>query len=264
LRYGKPDETGKPSQKLSFGLVMLAALASGALFGLILKGAWGTGLSAAFAVNAALEWIDVPEVVFLKALELVVVPLVLVSIIRSFLKVGMNRESGKSGIRVLAILLLTVTVSGAIGYSFVGWFRLDPSALKLTSTAANQPTTILQTLQSIVPNNLFRALSSNSALPIVFLGILIAAAAIAVKKENAAYGQKFEAAIEIAYEIIGTIVDFIIKFTPYGVLSMVSVQVAVNDWGVFSTLGGFIGAFYAGIAAIAALPPVADLTLSDK
>ena len=108
LRYGKPDETGKSSQKLSFGLVMLAALASGGLFGLILKGVWGTGLSAAFAVNAALEWIDLPEVVFLKALELVVVPLVLVSIIRSFLKVGMNRESGKNGIRVLAILLFTV------------------------------------------------------------------------------------------------------------------------------------------------------------
>ncbi|MDR1600079.1 MAG: cation:dicarboxylase symporter family transporter [Oscillospiraceae bacterium] len=252
LRYGKPGEDGKPSKKVSFGVVMLTALAFGALFGVTLKGVWGLGVSAAFGVNAALEWVDILEVVFLKALELIIVPLVLVSIIRSFLKVGMNREAGKSGGRVLLVLLGTVAASGAIGYALVRLFRLDPSALKLTSAAANTPTSIIETIEGIVPNNLFRALSSNSALPVVFLGILIAAAAIAVKRYNEDFAAKFATGIEIAYEIIGTIVDFVIKFTPFGILSMVSVQVATNDWSVFATLGGFIGAFYAGIAAIAA------------
>jgi L-cystine uptake protein TcyP (sodium:dicarboxylate symporter family) len=253
FRYGKPGEDGKPAKKTGFGVVMLASLALGALFGIILKGVWGLGVYPAFGVNAALEWIDILEVVFLKALELVIVPLVLVSIIRSFVKAGMNRESGKSGFRVLAVLLFTVAASSAIAYLSVRVFRLDPSALKLTSTAANQPTSIIQTIQSIVPNNLFKALSSNSALPIVFLGVLIAASAIAVRKYNKEFIDKFETAVEIAYEIIGTIVDFVIKFTPYGILSMVSVQVTINDWSVFTTLGGFIAAFYAGIAAIAAL-----------
>lgn len=253
LRYGKPGGDGKPSKKAGFSIVMLASLVLGALFGIILKGIWGLGVYPAFGVNAALQWIDIPEAVFLKALELVIVPLVLVSIIRSFIKAGMNRESGRNGARVLAILLFTVAASSAIAYLAVRVFRLDPSALKLTSTAANQPTGIIETIQNIVPNNLFKALSSNSALPVVFLGILIAASAIAVRKYNKEFIAKFETAVEIAYEIIGTIVDFIIKFTPYGILSMVSVQVAINDWSVFITLGGFIAAFYAGIAAIALL-----------
>ncbi|MDR2506304.1 MAG: cation:dicarboxylase symporter family transporter [Oscillospiraceae bacterium] len=250
LRYGKIAENGKPEKKLSFGIVMLISLAFGALFGILLKGIWGLSVDGAFGVNAALEWIDIPEKIFLKALELLVVPLVLVSIVRSFLKVGVNKESGKAGGRVLGVLLVTVAISGAIGYFCVWLFKLNPSQLALTSAAANEPTTIIDTILGVVPNNFFRALTTNGALPIVFLGILIAASAISVRKYNEKLIEKFETGIEIGYEIIGTIVDFVIQFTPYGILSMVAVQVAVNDWTVFLTLGTFIGAFYVGIAAI--------------
>jgi L-cystine uptake protein TcyP (sodium:dicarboxylate symporter family) len=251
LRLGKHGEDGK-RKKLPFGIIMLIALAIGTAFGLILKGVWGMGVYPAFGVNAALEWINIPAALFLQALELIVVPLVLVSIIRSFLKVGVGKEAAKGGV-ILAVLLVTVAASAAIGYFMVKLFGLDPTNLQLTSIAANKPTTIIETIHGIVPNNFVKALSSNTALPVVFLGVLIAAAALAVKKYNEEYGLMFEKGIEIAYEIIGTIVDFIIMFTPFAVLSLVSVQISINDWSVFLTLGGFIGAFYTGIALIAVM-----------
>jgi L-cystine uptake protein TcyP (sodium:dicarboxylate symporter family) len=51
--------------------------------------------------------------------------------------------------------------------------------------------------------------------------------------------------------VIGTIVDFVIEFTPFGILSLVTVNIATNDWSLFISLGKFIAAFYAGAAGIA-------------
>ncbi|MDR1093370.1 MAG: cation:dicarboxylase symporter family transporter [Clostridiales bacterium] len=253
LRVGKRGEDGK-RKKISFGLVMLAALVFGTVFGLFLKLLWSSDIYLAFGVNAALEWVNIVQELFLAALQLVVVPLVIVSIIRAFVKVGASKDAARGGLWIMAALLFTVAVSGAVGYFAVKLFGLNASGLgDPVEKIGNTPTTIINTVTGIVPTNFFKALTSNNALPIVFLGILIAAAIVMVKKYDKEKAVKAQNAIEVLYEIVGTVVDIVIKFTPYGILSMVAVQIAINDWSVFVTLGGFIAAFYAGIAVIAAL-----------
>ncbi|MDR0710172.1 MAG: cation:dicarboxylase symporter family transporter [Spirochaetaceae bacterium] len=240
--------------RLNFGLILLAALLCGVIFGYLLKRIWNAGLvDAAVAVNYSLEWIDILQSAFLSALELLIVPLVLVSIIRSLLKAGSGSEASKSAVTILAVLLGTCALAALTGYGMVRVFGIGAADFTFARPTALIPTSVIRTIKSIVPSNLFGAISRNSVLPVVFLAALIGAAALAVKKSIPEYGAKLETAVEIAYERVGTVVDFVIAFTPFGILSLVTVNIATNDWTLLVSLGKFIGAFYAGSAIVAAI-----------
>jgi L-cystine uptake protein TcyP (sodium:dicarboxylate symporter family) len=255
LRKTEFEIPGKGKKtRLNFGLVLLTALLLGVLFGYILKLIWNTGLvDAAVAVNYSLEWIDILQSVFLSALELLIVPLVLVSIIRSLLKAGSGTDASKSAITILTVLLGTCALAALTGYGMVRLFGIGAADFTFARPTALTPTSVIRTIKSIVPPNLFGAISRNSVLPVVFLAALIGAAALVVKKSIPEYGAKLETAVEIAYELVGTVVDFVIAFTPFGILSLVTVNIATNDWTLLVSLGKFIGAFYAGAAIVAAI-----------
>jgi L-cystine uptake protein TcyP (sodium:dicarboxylate symporter family) len=239
-------------KKLNFGFVMLASLILGSIFGYLLKLVWMSGLvDVAVAVNYSLEWIDIVQSLFLSALEMLVVPLVMVSIVRSLLKAGTGSETKKNAVSIITTLLTTCAVAAAIGYAMVWLFGIRAGDFAFARPTSLTPTSIIRTIKSVVPPNMVGALSKNSILPVVFLAALIGAAAIAVKKAIPEYGAKLETAVEIAYKVIGTIVDFVIAFTPFGILSLVTVNIATNDWRLFISLGKFIVAFYAGAVGIA-------------
>jgi L-cystine uptake protein TcyP (sodium:dicarboxylate symporter family) len=132
-------------------------------------------------------------------------------------------------------------------------FGIGAADFTFARPTALTPTSVIRTIKSIVPSNLFGAVSRNSVLPVVFLAALTGSAALAVKKSIPEYGAKLETAVEIAHELVGTVVGFIIAFTPFGILSLVTVNIAANDWTLLISLGKFIGAFYAGAAIVAAI-----------
>lgn len=256
---------GTKKIRLNFGLILLAALLCGVIFGYLLKLIWNAGLvDAAVAVNYSLEWIDILQSVFLSALELLIVPLVLVSIIRSLLKAGSGSDASKSAAAILAVLLGTCALAALTGYGMVRLFGIGAADFTFARPTALTPTSVIRTIKSIVPSNLFGAVSRNAVLPVVFLAALIGAAALAVKKSIPEYGAKIETAVEIAYELVGTVVDFVIAFTPFGILSLVTVNIAANDWTLLVSLGKFIAAFYAGAAIVAAMHVVILLVFRVK
>ncbi|MDR1095204.1 MAG: cation:dicarboxylase symporter family transporter, partial [Spirochaetaceae bacterium] len=239
---------------MNFGLILLSALFFGVIFGYILKLIWNSGLvDVAVAVNYSLEWIDILQSVFLSALELLIVPLVLVSIIRSLLKAGSGADASKSAATILAVLLGTCALAALTGYCVVRLFGIGAADFTFARPTALTPTSIIRTVKSIVPSNLFNAIGRNSVLPVVFLAAIFGAAALTVKKTIPEYGSKLETAVEIAYKLIGTVVDFVVDFTPFGILSLVTVNIATNDWTLLVSLGKFIVAFYAGAVIVAAI-----------
>jgi L-cystine uptake protein TcyP (sodium:dicarboxylate symporter family) len=243
---------GAKKIRLNFGLILLAALLGGVIFGYLLKLIWNSGVvDAAVAVNYSLEWIDILQSVFLSALELLIVPLVLTSIIRSLLKAGSGSDASRSAAAILVVLLGTCALAALTGYGMVRLFGIGAADFTFARPTALTPTNVIRTIKSIVPSNLFGAVSRNSVLPVVFLAALIGSAALAVKKSIPDYGAKLETAVEIAYELVGTVVDFVIAFTPFGILSLVTVNIATNDWTLLVSLGKFIGAFYAGSVIVA-------------
>ena len=241
---------GKDGRTLNSGMIVLVALILGVVNGLILRGIFTASIvDVAWGVNDALEWIDVLQTVFLNSFQILIIPLILISIVRSMLKAGSGAQTGKSAVRVLGTLIVTVAISAAIGYAMIAIFPIQVDYGSIIPTR-KEPTTLVQTVVDLVPTNFFSAISSNKALPIVFLSFIIGLSTLTVRKERPEIAEKVELIAEIGYEVVGTIVDFVIAFMPIGVLGIVTVNISINDWSILKTYGWFIVAFLCGSALV--------------
>lgn len=246
----KKVKWGKKGFRLDSSFIVLGALILGVIDALVLRALFAnTHVDIAWGVNDSLEWIDAVQQLYLQAFEILLVPLILISIVRSMVKAGSGKQTGKNAVVIIATLLITVAISAAIGYAMVALFPIQVDFSKVIPTR-KEPTTLISTFKGLIPSNFFSAISSNKALPIVFLSFIIGLSAITVKKYRPEIGEKVETIAEVGYEVVGTIVDFVIYLLPVGTLAIVTVNIATNDWTILATFGWFIVAFLVGSALI--------------
>jgi L-cystine uptake protein TcyP (sodium:dicarboxylate symporter family) len=235
--------------KLGFTARVGLALALGVVFGIVLQLIFGaeTPDGAGALIK---KWINIVGSLFTKSLQLIVVPLVLVSIINAITKLTSSGEGFRKAGRIIAFLLVTTVVSTIFTIIVVRIFNLSADHLIGYTPSTSTPTDVAATILNLVPNNLFAAFSSNSVLPVVFAAGLIGFAYLAVKKENPEMGARFEAFLKTAYALVLKMVHFIIKFTPYGVLAIITVRVASGSAQFIIQLGLVIAASFVAMLAI--------------
>jgi L-cystine uptake protein TcyP (sodium:dicarboxylate symporter family) len=229
--------------KLGFTARVGAALVIGIVFGVVLQLIFGAG-TAAGAGASIKKWINIVGSLFTKSLQLIVVPLVLVSIVNAITKLTGSGEGFKKAGRIIGFLLVTTAVSTVFTIIVVRLFNLSANNLIEYTESASKPADVAATIINLVPNNLFAALSSNSVLPVVFVAALLGFAYLAVKKEYAGLGARFESFLETAYALVMKVVHFVIGFTPYGVLAIITVRIASGSWQFVVQLGLVIAASF--------------------
>jgi len=239
-------------KKSSFTVRVLAALGLGAIFGSVLQAIFGADSS---VTKEVIKWSGIIGSGFTKSLQFIIVPLILLSIISAITKIQTGAKAFKTSGKILAILLITTTISGLIGFLAVQVFGLDASALvqSVSSTKSGEslkPTDIPTSILNIIPSNIFSALTANSALPIVFIGVIIGFAILTIKKQDLSLGQKYVNVVDNANLLIMTITDFVIELTPYGVLALISKVTAVNKPETIINLLMFVVACFAALIAV--------------
>lgn len=234
---------------VAFTLRILTGLGLGLVYGAGLQLIFGKGGDA--AVQAA-SWFGIVGSGFTKALQLLIVPLVLVSIIHALTRIGQGGKAAKTSLRIIGILLATTAISALVGFLAVHVFRLDASALVsgITQPADRTPTDIPTSVLNIIPNNLFSVLTANAALPVVFVAVLLGFAIRTIKSENPALGEKLAGIVDGANELVMTITDFIIRLTPYGVLALIARVTSVSDFAAVLSLLSFVLASFAALIAV--------------
>lgn len=230
---------------VTFTLRILIGLGLGLIFGAGLQLIFGKGSDVA-AQSAS--WFGIVGSAFTKSLQLLIVPLVLVSITHALTRIGEGGKAAKTSLRIIAILLATTAISALVGFFTVHVFKLDASSLvsSITQPTDRTPTDIPTSILNIIPNNLFAALSGNSALPVVFVAVLLGFAIRVIRKETPELGEKLVKLVEGANELVITITDFIIQFTPYAVLALIARVASLSDFaGVLSLLTFVLASFTA-------------------
>jgi L-cystine uptake protein TcyP (sodium:dicarboxylate symporter family) len=222
--------------KLGFTARVGAALVIGIAFGVVLQLIFGAE-TASGAGSLIKKWINIVGSLFTKSLQLIVVPLVLVSIVNAITKLTNSAQGVKKAGRIIGFLLVTTAVSAVFSIIVVRLFNLSAEHLIEYKEAASKPADVAATLLNLVPNNLFAALSSNSVLPVVFIAALLGFAYLTVKKDYAVLGARFESFLETVYALVLKAVHFIIDFTPYGVLAIITVRVASGSGSFILQLG---------------------------
>ncbi len=205
------------------------------LIGMVLGLAWGLSAESLGLLEFTSDWIKPFGDIFIRALKLIAVPLVIVSLIDGVSNLSDVAKLSRLGGKTIALYLSTTVVAVAIGLisvnllqpgKFLSEERRDQlrteyaSQLNLSSVNEEKDESPLQVVVDIVPENLFSSLSDNiNMLQVIFFAILFGVAMILSPKEKVATVKSF---FDGANAVILSIVDIIMKYAPVGVFALLA------------------------------------------
>jgi len=215
---------------------VLIAMALGALTGAVF------GEPAA----ARLGWIGD---LFMKLLRMIIVPLVLTSIISGVASVGGGRALGRLFSKTMGYYMLSSLLAAIAGLALVNLIRPGDNA---NMTAAVQeelpelatPSSPVELLVDIVPENVFQAAATADMLAIIFFCIVFGASITALPDKSRTLLTEL---IEALFETMMRLTSGIIKFLPIGVFALITRMVGTTGFESFKPLALYAGTIFSGL-----------------
>ena len=245
---------------------VLAGLCLGVVFGLALHLVYGTGST---VLQESVQWFNLVGKGYVKLLQMVVMPLVFVSILGAVIKLHDAGSLGKISFIGIGTLLVTTAIAAFVGVVVTNAFGLTAAGL----VQGAQETERLNAIQtdyvgqvtnlqvpdlflSFIPTNPFAELTGahpTSIISVVIFAVFLGIAGLNLIKADAEKGQKLLAAIEIMQAWVMKLVRLIMMLTPYGVFALMTNIVANSKLADILNLGGFLVASYIGLGIMFAV-----------
>jgi Na+/H+-dicarboxylate symporter len=175
------------------------------------------------------QYISWMGVIFLRGLNMVVIPLVLSSIISGVASIGGGSNLGRIGFKTISFYIVTSLIAILTGLFLVNLFKPGVGAnlgtaetIQSLPPASNSASDILI---RTIPDNIFDAMANGQILPVIFFAILFGFFITQIQSEKQEILTRF---FDSIFEVMMKITMFIIKFTPLGVFAIVSKEVAKN------------------------------------
>ncbi|NJO88078.1 MAG: dicarboxylate/amino acid:cation symporter [Chloroflexia bacterium] len=177
--------------------------------------------------NAYLPYVSWMGELFMRALRMIIVPLILTSIISGVANIGTADNLGRLGLKTMLYYMITSTLAILIGLFFVSIIKPGVGVdigLKSTIESFNtESVSFSDTLMQIVPTNIFESFVDGHMLSIIFFSILFGFFITRVADKFRIFLTNF---FNSSFEVMMKLTNFIIRFTPLGILGIVAVVVA--------------------------------------
>ncbi|MEA3478657.1 MAG: dicarboxylate/amino acid:cation symporter [Bacteroidota bacterium] len=195
---------------------ILIALILAVLFGIFLK--------------EYVSWVSWMGDIFLRALKMIIIPLVLSSIISGVTNIGNAENLGRLGLKTILYYVLTSTFAIITGLILVNIFRPGVGADLNLEQAVNLEVTsqsLGDVLIRIIPDNIVDAFSNNTQmLSVIFFAILFGFFITRISKKSNQMMTDFFNAI---FEVMMKVTLFVIRFTPFGIFGLVAKTISEQD-----------------------------------
>lgn len=212
------------NKKMSLSTKIMIGMALGLLVGVLIKALPSSPWVSHYLVNGLF---DVVGKIFINLLEMIVVPIVFVSLVCGTAGMGDGEKLGKIGIKVFSIFVLTTAIAASLGLFFAHFFHVGSQMhvnFSSNYTVAASPG-FKQMLIDLVPSNPFQALSSGNLLQVIVFAILIGAA----MSFSGEAGKKLLQIFEVANQVLMNLIMIIMRLAPIAVFCLIA--------EVFATLG---------------------------
>ena len=200
------------------------------------------------------DWIYPWGKLFIRLLQLIAVPLIIITLIKGLIGLKDIAAFSRMGGRAIIFYTLTSIIAVSVGLSMgllvkpgnlVDKTKIEHIQDAYQTAAVEKEEIALQTknqgplafINDIVPNNVFDAATDNSKmLQVIFFAIFFGVAALTISQD------KIKPVVDLfnsLNDIVLRMVDYIIRFAPYGVVALMAGLVAdfKGDVSVFSALG---------------------------
>lgn len=174
--------------------------------------------------------------VFLRAIRMLVVPLVFISLVNGAANIGDLNKLGRIGGKTLLFYMFTtaVAISLALGLASI----VDPGTGADLSRVVEQEVTveesipIVQVLIDMVPKNPISAMAQANMLQIIVFALLIGIGLSSLGEKVELVTKFFEQANELMMKIVG----FIMLLAPFGVFGLIARTFATEGYSAFIPL----------------------------
>ncbi|HHC5969478.1 TPA: L-cystine transporter [Staphylococcus aureus] len=244
---------------ISFAKRVFTALGIGIVFGVLLHLVYGTHSN---VITSTSDWFNIVGQGYVALLQMIVMPLIFISIVAAFTKIQIGEKFAKIGSLIFIFLIGTVTIAAIVGVVYALVFGLDASTINLGnaeqargSEIAKQAKdltahTLPQQILELSPKNPFLDFTgqrATSTIAVVIFASFIGFAYLRVARKQPDHGELLKRAIDAIYSLVMAIVTFVLRLTPYGVLAIMANTLSTSDFGAIWTLGKFLIASYAAL-----------------
>ena len=198
-------------------------------------GALALGLLFAFVWPEATPAVQFMGDLFVRAIRMLVVPIVLVTIASGITFLGDPKRIGGLGGRTIGLFALTTGIAVSVGMVVASIVRPGQGAPlgRAAPHALGDPPTPYEQLINIVPTNIVDALAKGDMLAIIFVAILLGIGTLIAGEA----GRPFAAFLQSASTVLLKIVGIVMEVTPFGVFALIANAVAANGAAVFVNVG---------------------------
>ena len=243
----------------TFTVRVFTGLGLGVLLGAAVQAFYGAGSPVIAGTN---EYIDIVGSGYVKLLQMIIMPLIMVSIISAILKLKDASSLGKISALTIGTLLITTTIAAALGILMAKLFGL--TAVGLTSSAAEvargvqlqgsletaKALSLPKLLVSFVPTNPFLDMTGarkTSTIAVVVFSIFIGISATGIAAKKPEIFASFESFMKVAHAVVMRMVTLVLRLTPYGVFALMFEVVASSSYTDILKLINFVVASYSAL-----------------
>lgn len=244
---------------VSFTKRVFTALGLGVVLGAAFQGVYGTGVQIIMDTN---EYLGIVGSGYVKLLQMIVMPLIMVSIIQAVLKLRNASSLGKISALTIGTLMATTAVAATIGILMAKLYGL--TAVGLTSSAAEvargaylegklataQEISLPKMILSFIPENPFLDMTgvrNTSTIAVVLFSIFIGVAATGIAGKQPDVFESFSRFIHVAHAIVMRMVTLVLRLTPFGVFALITQVLAKSSLQDILNLIGFVAASYSAL-----------------
>lgn len=183
-----------------------------------------------YFVPTAVVYVSWMGDIFLRALKMVIIPLIFSSIISGVTSMGEGKNLGRLGLKTLSYYLATSTLAILTGLIIVNLVKpgvgVDLGFSQSVEGLADKAGSVKDILYRLIPENIVDAMAQGTILSVIFFAILFGYFITTVDNK---YKESLTTFFNAIFEVMMKITLFIIKFTPLGIFGIVAKEVARNS-----------------------------------
>lgn len=235
--------------KLKLHWQILIALIAGVLFA---RSAGWLGFE-----NFVVDQVAIIGEIFLRALRMIIVPLIVASIVSGVTGIGSAENFGRMSAKTFTYYVITSLIAIVTGLFLVNLIQPGVGAdLTLQSRPEGIEGNISQlkdTLMNIIPTNPFAAMVKGEILPTIFFSLLFG---FFITKAPEQHKKSLTNLFQAFFEVMMKLTHFIILFAPIGIFALIAKIVVQTGMDIFIPLASYVATVVLALAihALVTLP----------
>lgn len=208
----------------------------------------GTGLISQPLSNTLSNWLNLPGEIFMKLIQMVMVPLIFASII-SGLASNVSDNIKSFGLWLLLYFVFTTVVAIVIGVimsflfnpgdyvSALGGFSGDTTIIEAAKKSDSLAINIPKSISNLIPVNPLESILQGEMLSIVIFTVIIGISITQLESKHSSPIIRF---IEAIQKICMIVVGWAMRLVPFAVFGLMAALLAKTGIGIFKGLGYYM------------------------